>query len=159
MSTFDENNPGAAGNRERPAPDDPEAQFYQQQGQHQSGPQGPGQGQHFSGSGFGYPPGMDPDGFAHQGWQGPRPGWQPWAGGYGHHRHRHFPFWGILLAILLIALLIKPIMHVAFALVGIGFLFLLILLPFAILAMIFRRHYGWRRGWHRGQHWGGPWGW
>jgi len=164
---FDDTNPGAAGNRERPAPDDPEAPFYQQQSwQRQSGPQGPQhgpyQGQHFSG--FGYPPGMDPDGFAHQGWQGPHPGWQSWGDGgwHGHRRHRHWGrFWGIVLAILLIALFIKPIVHVAFFLVGLGFLILLCLLPFAILGMIFRHRYGWRHGWHRGwgRHWGGPWDW
>ena len=160
MSTFDDSNPENTGNRERPEPGDPEAQFYQNRDnadarQHQ---------QHHTGYGFGYPPGMDPDGFAHRpGWHG-QPGWQPWAGGggYYHRRHRHFTFLWFLLAIIVIALLFKPLLHAAFGLVGLGFTLLLILLPFIILGVILRalfwRHWG-HRGWRRGGPWGGPWGW
>jgi len=157
MNTFDPSNPEQTSNRERPAPDDPEAPFYQSQGRHNPG-QHPSPGY----SGFGYPPDMDPDGFAHQqsGWRG-RPGWQPWAGGgYSYRRQRRFGFWPVLLVIVLLALFIPPFSHFLFGLVGLGFLVLLILLPFAILRMLLRHRYGWRRQrWHRWNQWGGPWGW
>ncbi|HEY7349959.1 MAG TPA: hypothetical protein VH599_16700 [Ktedonobacterales bacterium] len=151
MSTVDPTNPGQGSARERPEPGDPEAQFYpphdpandqEQARQHYSG----------YGSGYGYQPDMDPDGFAHHqgGWQG-RPGWQPWAGGGFYYRRRRFPFWGILLLIVLVALLIKPLLTFTFALAGLAFVILLFLLPFAILGMILHHHYGWRG-------WGGGWG-
>lgn len=151
MSTFDPNNPGQGSNRERPEPDDPEAQFYPPSGS--AGDQEQAR-QHYTGYGSGpsCPPGMDPDGFAryHGGWHG-GPGWQPWAGGGFYYRRRRFPIWGILLVILLAALLIKPLLTFTFALAGLAFIVLLCLLPFAILGMLLHHHYGWRG-------WGGGWG-
>lgn len=155
MSTYDPTNTGTSNNRERPEPGDPEAQFYppndaandQEQARQQSTGYGPG-----AGYGPGFQPDMDPDGFARygHGWHG-GPGWQPWAGRGFYYRRRRFPFWGILLAILLIALFIKPVLQFTFALAGFAFVVLLVLLPFIILAMIFNHHYGWHR-------WGGGWG-
>jgi hypothetical protein len=154
MSTFDPTNTGQGTNRERPEPGDPEAQFYppndatntqEEARQHYSG-YGPGPG---------FQPDMDPDGFARygRGWYG-GPGWQPWAGRGFYYRRRRFPFWGILLAIVLIALFIKPVLQFTFALAGFAFVVLLFMLPFLILAMILNHHYGWHR-WNR---WGGGWG-
>jgi hypothetical protein len=150
MSTFDPTNAGPGSERERPAPGDPEAQFYpprDDQGQPRQNTSGYGYGY-----GPGYPPDMDPDGFARYqgGWHG-RPGWQPWAGGGFYYRRRRFPFWGVLLLFLLAALLIKPVLTFTFALAGLAFVILLFLLPFALLAMLLHHHYGWRR-------WGGGWG-
>ena len=144
MSTFDPTNAGQGSNRERPEPGDPEAQFYQNSGAADDQTR-----QHHTGYGPGWQPGMDPDGFAHQqgGWQG-RPGWQPWAGGGFYYRRRRFPIWGILLAIVLVALLIKPALTFTFALAGLAFVILAFLLPFLILALILNHFYG-------GNHWGG----
>ncbi len=151
MSTFDPTNPGQGSNRERPEPGDPEAQFYPPFG---AGDDQEQAHQHSSGYGYGpgFQPGMDPDGFARYqgGWQG-RPGWQPWAGRGFYYRRRRFPFWGVLLLILLVALFIKPALTFTFALAGLGFIILAFMLPFAILAMILRHHHG------RGP-WGGGWG-
>lgn len=152
MSTFDPKNPGQGSERERPEPGDPEARFYPP---YSSGEDEEQARQNNSGYGYGpgYQPDMDPDGYARQsGWYG-RPGWQPWAGRGYYYRRRRFGFWPILLAILLAALLIKPLLTFTFALAGLAFVMLLILLPFAILAMIMRHYYGPRRwgGW-------GPWG-
>ncbi|HEU5367440.1 MAG TPA: hypothetical protein VFU69_03210 [Ktedonobacterales bacterium] len=152
MSTFGPTNPGQGNERERPAPGDPEAQFYPPRDDQEQ----PRQNTSGYGYGPGYPPDMDPDGFARYrgGWQG-RPGWQPWAGGGFYYRRRHFPFWGVLLLILLAALFIKPVLTFTFALAGLAFVVLLFLLPFALLAMLLRHHYGWRRwgGWGRWGRW------
>jgi hypothetical protein len=149
MSTFDSQNPGQGSNRERPEPGDPEAQFYPPSGD--ANDQGQAR-QHYTGYGPGWQPGMDPDGFARSqgGWYG-RPGWQPWAGRGFYYRRRRFPFWGIVLAIVLLALFIKPVLTFTFALAGLGFVILAFLLPFLIIGMILRHYYG------RGP-WGGGWG-
>ncbi|HLW00627.1 MAG TPA: hypothetical protein VKT82_18365 [Ktedonobacterales bacterium] len=156
MSTFDPTNAGQGGNRERPEPGDPEAQFYPPPGASNDQEQ---DRQNYTGYGYGpgYRPDMDPDGFARQqgGWQG-RPGWQPWAGGGFYYRRRHFPIWGIVLAIVLVALLIKPALMFTFALAGLAFVILAFLLPFIILAMIFNHLYGrhyWGGGWRRWRGW------
>lgn len=154
MSTFDPTNAGPGSNRERPEPGDPEAQFYPPSGAADDQEQARQQY-----TGYGYGPGYrpdDPDGFARQqggwqgGWQG-RPGWQPWAGGGFYYRRRRFPIWGILLAIVLIALLIKPALTFTFALAGLAFVILAFLLPFLILAIILNHFAG-------GRHWGSGWG-
>lgn len=148
MNNFGQPDTGTSDNRERPAPGDPEAPFYSSQSSNAN----QGQYQH---TGYGPGPDMDPDGFGNpRGWQ--QPGWQPWARGPYYRRRSPWGFWKILLVILLIALLIKPVLHFAFALAGLGFLILLILLPFAILGLLLRHYYGWGRGWGR---WGGPWRW
>lgn len=154
MSTFDPTNAGQGSNRERPEPGDPEAQFYPPPGA--SDDQGQAH-QNYTGYGPGYRPDVDPDGFAHQqwGWQC-RPGWQPWAGGGFYYRRRRFPFWGILLVIVLVALLIKPALTFTFALAGLAFVILAFMLPFLILAMILNHFYGnryWGGGWRRWRGW------
>lgn len=153
MSTFDPNNPEQGSSRERPEPGDPEARFYPPYTSADSQQQGH---QNYSGYGYGCPPDMDPDGFARYqgGWQG-RPGWQPWAGGGFYYRRRRFPFWGVLLLIVLAILLIKPVLTFTFALAGLAFVILLFALPFAILGMLLRHHYGrgWGGGWGRWHRW------
>jgi len=150
MNTFDPSNPVNGGNRERPAPGDPEAPFYPPDppagGQEQSYQHGYGYGY-----GYGYRPDMDPDGFIGQrgGWQW-QPGWQPWARG-GYYWHRRHNFWVVLLLVVLAILLIKPLLTLTFALAGLAFVILLFLLPFAILGIILHHYFGWRS-------WGGGWG-
>src|SRR5579871_4397857 len=65
MSTFDPTNAGQGGNRERPEPGDPEAQFYPPPGASNDQEQ---DRQNYTGYGYGpgYRPDMDPDGFARQ---------------------------------------------------------------------------------------------
>ena len=164
MNSFDQPNPSAARDRERPAPDDPEAQFYPpytQRASQQSGPQRPyGSGpfgQHHHHHHYGYGP-EDPDGYARPyggGPGGPQP-WQPWAWqGRTWRRHRPHRFLTFLLVLLLVVLFIKPALAFTFALAGLALTLLLILLPLALLGMFFRHRYGW--GHHRGRHWGNPW--
>ena len=162
MDTFDPQN---TSNRERPAPDDPEAPFYTPNSQTGNNTAGAQRNTGY-GPGFGYRPEMDPDGFANQaggwqggpgwrggpGWQG-RPGWQPWSGGYYRYRHGH-NFWKVLLLILLVALLIGPVLRFTFALAGFAFVVLLLALPFVILGLILSHFFGWgHRGWGGGGHW------
>jgi hypothetical protein len=160
MNTFD---PMASGNRERPAPDDPEAQFYPPYTpvDHQDGQQS-GPFQHHHHHHYGYGP-DDPDGYAspYGGWRGGPQPWQPWAwqGRPWGRRHRGPRFLPFLLLLLLLILFIKPALAFTFALAGLALTILLVLLPFLILGMIFGRHHGWHRHWgqHGWQHRGGPW--
>jgi hypothetical protein len=166
MNTFD---PMASGDRERPAPDDPEAQFYPPYTtpvDHQEGPQGGPQSgpfHHHHHHHPGYGP-DDPDGYAHSygGWRGGPQPWQPWAWQgrpWGRRRHRGPHIWKFALLLLLIILFIKPALAFTFALAGLALTILLVLLPFIILGMIFGRHRGWHHGWgqHGWHHRGGPW--